>query len=423
MPGPPGAAQAPDHHDEGEGGTSLDFRFAPEVEAFRDEVRAFLEREMAPDHVATQGDAGDLTGLRQEFERALLQRAGRRGFLGVSLPAAWGGGGRPVSYQAAFDLEVAAHDAPLVDTAITLAAHPLVAWGSPAQLAFFLPRLLDGELLMCIAYTEPDAGSDLASLTTVAEADGEGFSLTGVKSLVTGAHKADWCLTIARTRPEGPPRQGLSMFLVDMGSDGLRVRRRRTMNQWTLSEIVFDHVAVGADALLGRRDDGWRQLAAAVATEGGGMFYVGFARHALERLVRYAVTTERDGVRLADDPLVRDRLAELHIEWATAERLAKRAVWMEEVGRDNAVAAAMAKVYASELLQRLALAAADVGGADAVTYRPLFAPDASERGGEGRMAWEYLERVHGTIGGGTNEIKRSMIAQQGLGLPRARGAT
>jgi alkylation response protein AidB-like acyl-CoA dehydrogenase len=396
---------------------TVDFRFGPDVETFRHEVRTFLDQEMDARAVAHHGDDGDLTGLDEEFERALLRRAGERGFLGISLPTELGGGGRPASFQAAFNLEVAARDAPLIDTAVTLAAQPLLACGSPGQRAFFLPRIIAGELIMCIAYTEPDAGSDLGSLSMVAgsEPDG-GFVLTGVKSLVTAAHKADWCLTIARTTPDVPPRAGLTMFLIDMDTAGLSVRRRRTMNHWTLGEIVCDQVRVAPDAVVGRVNDGWAQLAAAVATEGAGMFHIGFARHLFERLVDF--TRSAPG-GLREDPIVRDRLASLRIELGVAERLAKRAIWLQENGEDNVVFAAMGKVYATELLQRLARAATDISGADGTLYRPLFGPGSSTGSGEGRFAWEYLERVHGTIGGGTNEVKRSLIAQAGLGLPRA----
>jgi alkylation response protein AidB-like acyl-CoA dehydrogenase len=401
---------------------TVDFRFTPEVESFRNEVRAFLEQEMAAENVVRHGDDRDLTGLSEEFERALLRRAGARGFLGISLPVEWGGGGRPPSFQAAFNLEVAAHDAPLIDTAVTLAAQPLVAWGSPEQRAYFLPRIIAGELIVCIAYTEPDAGSDLGNLSMEAEPDAEGFVLTGVKSLVTAAHKADWCLTIARTRPGVPPRDGLTMFLLNMNAEGLTVRRRATMNRWTLGEIVCDGVRVGPDAVVGRENEGWQQLAAAVATEGAGMFHIGFARHVFDALVAF-VTSMQDGVRLSDDPVVRDRIASLHCEVESAERLAKRAIWMQENGQDNMVFAAIAKVYATELLQRLALAATDIAGADGTLYRPLFGRGSSASTGDGRFAWEYLERVHATIGGGTNEIKRTLIAQAGLGLPRPRRIT
>jgi alkylation response protein AidB-like acyl-CoA dehydrogenase len=396
---------------------TVDFRFAPEVEAFRAEVRTFLAEEMAPDRVASAGDEGDLTGLSEEFERALLRRCGDRGMLGISLPVEWGGGGRPPSFQAAFNLEVAAADAPLIDTAVTLAAQPIVAWGSPAQQEFFMPRIVRGEVIMCIAYSEPDAGSDLGNLSMVAEPVGDGFVLSGVKALVTAAHKADWCLTIARTQPDVPPRDGLTMFVVDLKSPGITVRRRPTMNRWTLGEIECDRVRLGPDAVLGRVNQGWRQLMAAVATEGAGMFHIGFARHVFDALVQF-VTTERDGGTLAGDPLVRDRIAGLRLELDAAERLAKRAIWMQDNGEDNTVLASMGKVYATEFLQRLALAATDIAGMDGDIYRPLFGPHGSSTTGDGRFAWESVERVHGTIGGGTNEVKRTVIAQLGLGLPR-----
>jgi alkylation response protein AidB-like acyl-CoA dehydrogenase len=251
-----------------------------------------------------------------------------------------------------------------------------------------------------------------------AEADGDGFRLDGVKSLVTGPHKADWCCTIARTRPGVPARDGLSMFLVALDTPGLTVRRRPTMNRWTLGELVFDGVRVGPEALLGQLDHGWRQLVTAVATEGGGMFHIGMAHHVLDLLVAYVSTTSRGGARLADDPVVRDRIAGLMTELGVAERLARRSVWLEEQGEDTTVVASMGKVVATELLQRLAVAALDIAGPDGSVTRSLFGPGSSSAEGEGRFGWEYLERVHGTLGGGTNEMKRTVIARAGLGLPR-----
>jgi alkylation response protein AidB-like acyl-CoA dehydrogenase len=396
----------------------VDFRFDPDVEAFRHEVRSFLDGVMAD--APASGDDGDLTGLDEDFESDVLRQAGSLGFLGVSLPAELGGGGRPAAFQAAFNLEVATADAPLIDTAVTLTAQPLVAWGSPSQQAYFLPKIMSGELLTCIAYSEPDAGSDLGALAMVAEPDGDGFVLSGVKSLVTGSHKAQWCCTIARTTPGVPAKNGLSMFLVDMRSDGLTLRRRPTMNRWTLGELVFDRVRVGPTGLLGHRDNGWRQLGAAVATEGGGMFHVGMARHVFAILVAY-VKAKRDGHgRLADDPLVRDRMAELWIELEVAERLARRFVWTVDTGGDGTVGASMAKVYATELLQRLARTATDIAGLDGTIYRSLFGTGSSGSEDDGRFAWEYLERVHGTLGGGTNELKRTIVARAGLGLPRGK---
>ncbi|SHN46566.1 acyl-CoA dehydrogenase family protein [Cryptosporangium aurantiacum] len=392
------------------------FGLGADAAAFGERVRAFLDRELTG--AAGYADPADLTGLAEEFERELSRRAGAEGLLGSAVDAAHGGPGRGAAHQAAFDYVAAACDAPLVDTALTLAGHPLLHDANAEQQAYFLPRMLRGEILMCIAYTEPDAGTDLRAITTTAAGDGDGYRLTGVKTLVTGAHKADWCVTIART-PE-PDRPGaLTMFLVDLAAPGVTVRRRPTMNGWTLDEIEFDDVRLGADAVLGQPGQAWRQLVAAVRSERSGLFYLGFARHVLDLLVTYVRATRRGGQLLADDPLVRDAIAGLEIDVEAGSVLAARAV-----AAPGSALASMAKVFGTELLQRLAQTATEIAGHAGTVWAPPHssAPPhgaASPHGAAGgRFAWEYLERVHGTIGAGANEVLRDGIADFGLGLPR-----
>ncbi len=192
----------------------VDTQFDADVEAFRYEVRAYLADAMRADAVADHADARDLTGLDESFERALHADAGARGYLALTLPVEWGGGGRSPAYRAAFGLEAAAHDAPIIDTALTLGGAPILAHGSPEQRRTLLPAMARGEILLCIAYTEPGAGSDLAAVSTTAHradpADPESdWILSGTKHLVTGAHKSDWCIVIARTDPDPavPARQ------------------------------------------------------------------------------------------------------------------------------------------------------------------------------------------------------------------------
>ena len=394
----------------------MDFRFGGENDTFAAEVRAFLEQEMSPEPTSAHADPDDLSGLAEPFERALHRAAGEHGYLSTAMPA---------TERARFNFLVAAFDAPLIDTAVTLAGYAITTFASDAQRARFLPRIERGEIEMCIAYTEEHAGSDLGAqeATAIAEGDGfvlAGFALSGRKVLVTGAHKADWCVTTARTRVDGPVREGLSMFLVDMTLPGITVVRRPTMNQWTLDEIVFDGVRLGADALLGEQDAGWRQLLTTVAAERSGMFHLGFARHVLDELVRYVTTTERDGHRLADDPLVRDRVARLDLELAAGLRLGMRTLWGIENGDPDPALPPMAKVFATELLQRLAQAATEIAGHAGQVHAPLFTDPPPHAAAGGRLRMEYLERVHGTIGGGVNEVQRDAIAQLGLGLPRAR---
>ena len=388
----------------------MDFRFGGENDRFASEVHAFLEREMPRDRV--HADPEDLSGLAEPFERALLRSAGEHGYLSTTMaPTA----------RARFNFLVAAFDAPLIDTAVTLAGYALSTFATDAQRARFLPLVEHGEIEMCIAYTEEQAGSDLGAQIASAVTDADGFVLSGRKVLVTGAHKADWCITTARTRADVPARDGLSMFLVDMALPGITVVRRPTMNGWTLDEINFDGVRLGPDALLGERDAGWRQLLTTVAAERSGMFYLGFARHVLDELITYVGSASRDGLPLADDPLVRDRIARLDLELAAGMRLAVRTLWSIEAGTPDPALPPMAKVYATELLQRLAQAATEIAGHAGLVHAPLFTEGAvTHAAAGGRFAFEYLERVHGTIGGGTNEVQRDAIAQLGLGLPRVR---
>ncbi|GAA3382512.1 acyl-CoA dehydrogenase family protein [Cryptosporangium minutisporangium] len=381
-----------------------------DVAAFGARVRAFLDRELAP--AAEQGDPRDLTGLSEEFERELSRRAGAEGLLGSAVGEEHGGPGRTARHQAVFDYLAAAHDAPLIDTALTLAGHPLLHDGSADQQAYFLPRMLRGELLMCVAYTEAEAGTDLRAITTTAARDGDGYRLTGTKTLVTGAHKADWCVTIART-DERPG--SMTMFLVELAAPGVTVRRRPTMNGWTLDEIDFDGVRLELGTVLGQPGGAWRQLIAAVQSERSGLFYLGFARHVLDLLISYVRTTERDGRPLAEDPLVREAVAALEIDVEAGSLLAAGAV-----AEPGSVLPSMAKVFGTELLQRLAQTATEIAGHAGTVWAAPYGDAPPHGAAGGRFAWEYLERVHGTIGAGANEILRDGIAEFGLGLPRER---
>ncbi len=231
-------------------------RFAPEVEAFRAEVRSFLRDTMDPTRAHAHADPRDLTGLDETFERAAQHDAGARGYLAVTVPTSMGGGGRSSAFRAVFGLEAAAFDAPVIDTALTLGGAPILAFGSAEQQATLLPAMIRGDILLCIAYTEADAGSDLANITTTARPTGDGpdagWVIDGTKVLVTAAHKADWCLLVARTDPDAAPRKAMTMFLVELTTPGVTVRRVPTANGWTLNDIDwrrFDAGKVSTDLL------------------------------------------------------------------------------------------------------------------------------------------------------------------------------
>jgi hypothetical protein len=388
----------------------IELGLSGELAAFQREVDEFLRAEMAPERTRGRRDPLDLTGYDEAFERELLRRAGARGYLGISVPEADGGGGRPLSFKAVFGYEATYWDAPLVDTAITLVGSPLLAFGSPEQKRRFLPRMLAGEVIMCIAYTEPDAGSDLTRIRTRARraGEGDGFVLDGVKALVTAAHKSEYCCLVARTDSDAAPRQGMSMFLVDLRGPGIRIERRPTLNRWTLGEIHFEGARVPGDALLGQWNRGWSQMAGALLSERSGMTHMGWAVRHFERLLEHC-----RAAGLMRDALVRQCLAQLRAELGTGLRFALRVMQRQDAGRVPVHEASMAKVYVTELLQRIAHAGLEMLG--------MSGPLRSGSPGaelDGLFAYEAIERIHPAVSVGTNELQRDAIAQAGLGLPR-----
>jgi len=388
----------------------MDFRLSAELEAFRAEVSVFFREEMAPERTSGHLDPSDLTGFDEAFERELSRRAGARGFLGIHAPAEYGGGGRPLAYKAIFDLEAGYWNAPVIDTAMTLVGPALLANGSAMQKQRLLPPMIRGELLMCIAYSEPGAGSDLSRVVTRARREGDGFVLDGEKALVTAAHKADICCLVARTDPDAPPRKGMSMFLLDLRSAGVEMRRRRTINDWTLGELRFAGVRLPADALLGAWNEGWRQMAGALLSERSGMFHLGWATRHVELLAAYV---RDDGELAVPRELVRLRLAQLRCELEVAQRFSRRVLWHQSRGELPAHEPSMTKVYTTELLQRIAQVATEALGPAG-----LLRPGARSAPFAGLFAWEYVERIHPAISVGSNELQRTTIATAGLGLPR-----
>ena len=393
-----------------------------DAEHFRTEVCAWLTTEMALDRTSSVADPTDRTGLTAEFGKYLQCEAGRRGWLGISLPTEIGGGGRPASYAAALAFESAYHDAPLVDTAVVLAGAPVIAFGSSEQRAHWLPRMLGGEIDMCIAYTEPDAGNDLGSMTTTAVVGPDGgYVLNGRKTLITAAGKADACLTVARTDSEASVRRGISMFLFDMDRPGISVVPRRTMADYDLWDVVFESAWVPADALLGELNAGWRQMAYSVEQERTGMYSLGWCQRLFDELRTYCLTPGPAGAPI-DDPRIADRLADLWVALQDGRRASIRLTREEVAGRRSAASASAAKVMLTEYAPKLAQAATELTGPVGSISGTLFGDAPAGAPARGRFAYEYLFRFDGPISVGANEIHRGGIAAA-LGLHRGGNAT
>jgi alkylation response protein AidB-like acyl-CoA dehydrogenase len=383
-----------------------DLRLPPELDTFRGEVRHFLAGALPPDRGTRPdlADHTDLTGWDEQFERDVVRDAGAAGILGVSLPAELGGGGRPPSWQAVVSFEAAYHDAPLIDTAAVIVAPTVVAFGSERQRAEIVAAACAGTINGCSAYTEAGAGSDLSHIATTALAVDDGFVLDGEKVLVTGAHKADWCLTIARTDPVSTGRHGLTMFLVDPAAPGIEVTRHATANRWTLCKMRFDGARLADDAVLGAVGAGWRQLTGALLGERSGAAWLGWATRNLETLLDHGA-----GV---GDPVLRDALADLVVRWFAATRQVERVLALQDAGTPSLVDSAMSKVLVTELLQRIARVGAAALGPAVLTAPGWFGEALPQW-----FAYEQVERLHPTLSVGANEIQRTTIANAGLGLP------
>jgi alkylation response protein AidB-like acyl-CoA dehydrogenase len=388
-----------------------------ELDDFRAEVRAWCRA-----HVPG-GWRDAQTGVPERdfvaFQKDWFQQLRAAGYAVPHWPAEWGGG-MSVRQQVVLYQELAAHDAPrlvLAFVSIHHAASTLLAAGTDEQRQHHLPAILDGEI-WCQGFSEPEAGSDLASLRTTARRDGDRFVVNGQKLWASGARHSDWCLLLARTDPDAPKRRGISYLLLDMRSPGLDVRPiRNALGDSHFCEVFLDDVEIPEANLVGSEHAGWHVAQATLSAERGMTMLelaerlAGGFRWLLDDCARPA----DDGSRPIDDPVVRDRLARLETELTGLRSLCRDLVERADAGRAGPADASIVKLYYSELLQRLTGFAAEVTGLDAHTQRTKALSSGWESG-----AWvlDFVGSWEWTIPGGSSEIQRTIIGERALGLPR-----
>lgn len=393
----------------------MDFRLTPEQLRFQEEVRAFLGENLP----AGWGEGPPEEESSEEYwqlSRRFMRKLGERGWLGLGWPRQYGGLARPFMEVFILQEELARWAAPTDHYRIGsgIVAPALMLFGSEEQKGFFLPRLIRGEVWFCLGYSEPGVGSDLASLQTRAVPQGDHFLINGQKIWTTNAHRADYCWLAARTDPEAPKHRGISLFIVDMRTPGITIKPIINMlGIHSFNQVFFDNVRVPRTALVGEQNRGWYHLAAALDFERSASFIpVAPIRRALDDILSLA-RGMRVGLRHPALPSThRHLLAQLAVETAVYEVLAYRTAWMIDRGLIPNHEASASKLFATELIQRLANAAVNLAGlygtlGEGSRWAPLM----------GRLARLYLGSVAATIGGGTSEIQRSVIAVRGLGLP------
>jgi alkylation response protein AidB-like acyl-CoA dehydrogenase len=391
------------------------------LERFREELRRWLaaNRPPPPGFPLPQNALSVTTEAQLEWLRAWQRRLYEAGYVGVEWPEAYGGRGLARGHQRVVDQETARAGAPFLVNNVALAwAGPIILHhGTEAQRRRYLKPLLACEEIWCQGFSEPEAGSDLASLQTRARRDGDAWVIDGHKVWTSLGQFADHMILLARTDPDAPKHAGISYFLAPMGVPGVEVRPLVKMTgEGGFNQVLFHEARIPADTLLGREGEGWKLAVATLSFERGASEGSGGASDmgggSVDDLLALA---RRLGPTVTEDPVRRDRLAAFVIE-ATALRLDGERARIPALVADRPMALPlMAKLAASEHAQRLADFACELQGPAATLWQGD--PQAID---DGRWPRAYLNSFALTIAGGTSEILRNVLGEKVLGLPKSR---
>jgi alkylation response protein AidB-like acyl-CoA dehydrogenase len=393
----------------------MDFKLSPQEMAFLHGVREFLDQEaLHPDaHDFMDADRDAHSQLANSPERrAFSKRMAKRGYLGMSWPQQFGGQGSPGMYEYLLNEELALRGAPLIGKGVGCIGKTIIRHGSESMKQFFLPLILDAEVEFALGYSETGSGSDLASLRLRAERDGEAWVLNGQKVWTTSANFAEWYWVAARTNPNVPKHKGISVFLLPMNTPGLTVRKIDTLGHHRTNEVFFDNVRIGPEALVGELDKGWTYVCEALDFERFTFYTVNPLLQKFERALQALRGRQRHGQPLSEDPGVRRAVGKLAAEIETAKMLQRRVVDAAAKGRVPAIEAAMYKVFSTRLQQVVTDFVLDhLGPVGLLRKGTIGAVDGG--------VWEHFYQTTplDTIGGGTSEVQKNIIARRYLGLP------
>ncbi len=378
--------------------------------ALREEVRAWLAQNWSSERKA-EFDRKPFS--KREFDADFARDIGKTGWIGLGWPAAFGGQARSALEQIAFMETMERAETPRIGAAIQ--ANALMMFGTPEQQQEYLPEILRGEAMHGMGYSEPQAGSDLAALRTSAVRDGDHWVINGQK-IWTTTWWGKYMFLAARTDKDAkPPHAGISMFIVPMNAKGITVQPASTMYDGSFANIFYDNVRIPLENIVGEVNGGWKVLTGALAFErglvGGGIVLK--VAHAFEQLRRHVMAQDERGTALADDPVVRDRMATLAAEIEIGRQLMMHCAELAADGVTPPEYGAISKVFSGELMERFGEAALDILGMRATLSEQM--PGAIDNG---RFEQNLRHSLMWVISIGTNEIQRSLIAQRALGLPR-----
>ncbi|WP_416310943.1 acyl-CoA dehydrogenase family protein [Pseudomonas sp. W03] len=396
----------------------MDIHFTPDELAFRDEVRAFLESKL-PQDIATKVRLGKHLnkGDHQRWQRVLAEQ----GWYATHWPEEFGGTGWNAVQKHIFEEECAAFGAPrTIPFGVNMVAPVIIRFGTPAQQAHYLPRILDGTDWWCQGYSEPGAGSDLASLKTRAVRDGDHYVVNGQKTWTTLGQHADWIFCLVRTDPEAQQQRGISFLLIDMQTPGITVRPIITLDgEHEVNEVFFDNVRVPVENLVGRENEGWTCAKYLLTYERTGLAGIGASKAVLAHLKRVAGRELCEGKPMLEDPLFRAQVAEVEMQLMAIEMSTLRILAAAREGGVPGAESSILKVKGTEIRQAVSHLLRKVLG----PYALPFIEDEFELGAEplhadysAAPASQYFNLRKLSIFGGSNEIQKNIVSKMILEL-------
>jgi alkylation response protein AidB-like acyl-CoA dehydrogenase len=415
------------------------FTDTAEEASWRAEVRDFLEKELpaefkrrnrisdapfagyesgaaAPGRQTAQAGGSGFKlegGARGEWRQKLAQR----GWIAPAWPREYGGAGLSTMEQFILNEEFAEFGAPQVGgMGVSMAGPTIISHGTDEQKAEHLPKILHGEVQWCQGFSEPGSGSDLASLQTRAVRDGDDYVINGSKIWTSGAQNANWMFMLARTDPEAPKHRGISYFLMDFTSPGITVQPLVNMAGGAgFNQVFFDNVRVPARNRVGEENRGWYVATTTLDFERSSIGTSVGISHAVGEIIDWARNNaDNPQSTLSRNPVARAELIDRYIEAKVARMLSYRVVHMQQAGQLPNHESSMAKLFATELTQRIYRTSMKMVG----LYGQIWDRESDWAPVNGQFVRSYVSSVSSTIAGGTSEIQRNIISQRGLGMPR-----
>lgn len=393
----------------------MDFHFSPQEEAFRQEIRSWLTANMPPSYT---GDAFEERSADERFDLQLAwqQQLHTGNWVGIHWPKEYGGRGSTILEQVIYSEELARVHAPGIANmlGVMLVGPTLIHWGTEEQKKRFIPKILSAEEIWCQGYSEPGAGSDLASLQTRAVEDGDFFVINGQKVWTSYAHRADWCILLVRTDPHAPKHQGITYLLVDMKTPGITVRPLvQITGDAEFNEVFFEDVRVPKTNIVGELNRGWQVAVTTLMFERANIGMGFQLEPVMRQLIDLSKRVSYNGHPAWDDEGVRQQLIQLLIEVQALKYNGYRQLTRQLHGAPPGPEGSIAKLAGSDLNLRIAQFAMGLLGP--YSQMALGSPYALDNGKWSRRA--LASRLM-TIAGGTSEIQRGIIGDRVLGLPK-----